>query len=72
MNKLTDLRFIIGSFFSIVGLVLVGTSFYISNSFDLWTGGVMVVFGGGMLGSSVLDKEDGIKGIKMINIFYEK
>ena len=62
MNKLTDLRFIIGSFFSIVGLVLIVTSFIIhpdaGSRIDLYSGLIMGVFGLLMLGSSLWGREE--------------
>ena len=62
MNKLTDLRFIIGSFFSIVGLILIVTSFIINadagSRIDLWTGLVMGIFGLLMLGTSFMGEVD--------------
>ena len=48
MNKLFDLRFVIGSFFSIVGLLLLIYSFLtkqLDQSVNKWCGGVFIVFG---------------------------
>ncbi|MBS1623349.1 MAG: hypothetical protein JST83_04980 [Bacteroidetes bacterium] len=49
MQKLTDLRFIIGLFFSLSGVVLLGTYFAIEQTnhpqMNLYAGGVMLVFG---------------------------
>lgn len=49
MQKLTDLRFIIGLFFSLSGVVLLGTYFVIEQTnhpqMNLYAGGVMLVFG---------------------------
>jgi uncharacterized membrane protein len=49
LNKLFDLRFIIGSFFSIVGLLLLIYGFINessqANSVNRWCGGFFVLFG---------------------------
>lgn len=49
MKKLTDLRFIIGLFFSLSGLILLLTYFVAAESnhpiLNLYAGGVMVIFG---------------------------
>ncbi|MBS1594335.1 MAG: hypothetical protein JST90_08405 [Bacteroidetes bacterium] len=49
MDKLTDLRFIIGLFFSLSGLVLIGTYFAVTQSnhpqMNLYAGSVMLLFG---------------------------
>lgn len=49
MEKLTDLRFIIGLFFSLSGLVLLGTYLAIDQAnhpqMNLYAGGVMLLFG---------------------------
>lgn len=49
MNKLFDLRFVIGIFFTIIGLMLVGYSFTSlirdSASINRWSGVVFMVFG---------------------------
>lgn len=50
MNKLFDLRFMIGSFFSIVGLLLLVYSFAgspddRSESINRWTSIIFIVFG---------------------------
>jgi putative Mn2+ efflux pump MntP len=51
MNKLFDLRFVIGSFFSIVGLLLLIYSFAGSNlaeqdqNINRWCGVIFIVFG---------------------------
>ena len=49
MKKLTDLRFIIGIFFSLSGLVLLLTYFVATESnhpaMNLYSGGIMLVFG---------------------------
>lgn len=49
MNKLFDLRFVIGSFFALIGLLLLGHSFMgtIKNSetVNRWCGLVFIVFG---------------------------
>lgn len=48
-NRLFDLRFIIGSFFSIVGLLLLIYGFFNeseqTNAVNRWCGGVFVIFG---------------------------
>ena len=53
MNRLIDLRFVIGLFFFIVGMILLGYSF-ITNVVDAiainrWCGIVFIVFGAFML-----------------------
>lgn len=49
MQKLTDLRFIIGLFFSLSGIVLLATYFAITQAnhpqMNLYAGGVMLLFG---------------------------
>lgn len=48
MNKLFDLRFVIGSFFSIVGLLLLIYFFLtkqLDQSVNKWCGGLFIVFG---------------------------
>lgn len=49
MNKILDLRFVIGVFFTIVGLLLLGYSFIndneASSSINLWCGIVFAAFG---------------------------
>ena len=49
MRKLTDLRFIIGLFFSLTGLILLLTYFITAESnhpkLNLYAGGLMLVFG---------------------------
>ena len=49
LNKLFDLRFVIGSFFSIVGLLLLIYGFLIetkgSSSVNRWCGILFVIFG---------------------------
>lgn len=49
MQKLTDLRFIIGLFFTLTGMILLLTYFVASESnhpvMNLYSGGVMFLFG---------------------------
>lgn len=51
MNKLFDLRFVIGSFFLVVGILLLAYSFFAVTSADYsqtvnrWCGVVFIVFG---------------------------
>ncbi len=49
MKQITDLRFIIGIFFSLSGLILLLTYFITTESnhpiMNLYAGGVMLVFG---------------------------
>jgi hypothetical protein len=49
LNKLFDLRFVIGTFFSIVAVLLLGYSFFIESSnakiVNLWCGGLFLIFG---------------------------
>ena len=49
MKKITDLRFIIGIFFSLSGLILLLTYFIATESnhpqMNLYSGGVMFLFG---------------------------
>jgi len=49
MNKLFDLRFVIGLFFTVVGLLLVGYHFFASanttQAVNLWCGIVFSCFG---------------------------
>ena len=53
MNRLIDLRFVIGLFFFIIGLILLGYSFITSVvdavAINRWCGLVFIVFGGCML-----------------------
>lgn len=49
MEKLFDLRFVIGLFFTVVGLLLLGYHFLDSmvteEMVNLWTGGIFLLFG---------------------------
>jgi putative Mn2+ efflux pump MntP len=49
LNKLFDLRFVIGTFFSIVAVLLLGYSFFIERSnakiVNRWCGGLFLIFG---------------------------
>ena len=49
MNKLFDLRFVIGSFFTVVGILLLGYSFTSGadnqQEINRWCGIVFIVFG---------------------------
>jgi putative Mn2+ efflux pump MntP len=49
LNKLFDLRFVIGSFFSIVGVLLLIYSFFIESpnakNVNRWCGGLFLIFG---------------------------
>lgn len=49
MEKLFDLRFVIGLFFTVVGLLLLGYHFLDSMATEemvnLWTGGIFLLFG---------------------------
>jgi putative Mn2+ efflux pump MntP len=49
LNKLFDLRFVIGTFFSIVAVLLLGYSFFIESSnakiVNRWCGGLFLIFG---------------------------
>jgi len=48
MNKLIDLRFVIGSFFTIVGILLLVYSFFsaeAAHSVNMWCGIIFIVFG---------------------------
>ena len=49
MKQITDLRFIIGIFFSLSGLILLLTYYFSTESnhpiMNLYAGGVMLVFG---------------------------
>jgi hypothetical protein len=45
MNKLFDLRFVIGSFFSITGLILLITGFSGKEVINLYCGGAFLLFG---------------------------
>ena len=63
MNRLEDLRFVIGLFFGIVSIILLVTSLFVgstpeasdSGNLNLFTGIVMFVFSVFMLGSAILD-----------------
>ena len=60
MNKLFDLRFVIGSFFSVVGILLLLYGFF-SNKSDMqevnkWCGGIFLIFGMIMIIFSRLNK----------------
>jgi hypothetical protein len=53
MNKLTDLRFVIGAFFAIVGVLLLIFGLVSTGhaaSVNTWCGIVFILFGGVMLG----------------------
>ena len=56
MNKLFDLRFVIGLFFLIVGLLLVAYYLYghrvNHQKVNLVCGGIFIIFGAGMIGLS--------------------
>ena len=49
MNKLFDLRFVIGAFFSIVGVLLLVYGFFFNQNetqqVNRWCGGIFIVFG---------------------------
>jgi putative Mn2+ efflux pump MntP len=48
MNKIFDLRFVIGSFFTLVGLILLVYGFVslgTSGNVDEWCGGIFIIFG---------------------------
>lgn len=48
MNKILDLRFVIGVFFTIIGVMLLGVSFSDQNdasSINRWCGAVFAIFG---------------------------
>lgn len=49
MNKLFDLRFVIGLFFSVIGLLVFGYGFLAGkndlNEVNRWCGGVFILFG---------------------------
>lgn len=51
MNKLFDLRFVIGSFFLVVGILLLGYSFFSADNelsmhtTNRWCGIVFIIFG---------------------------
>lgn len=53
MKKLFDLRFVIGIFFLVVGVILLGYGFIAPASaascVNLWCGGIFVVFGAFMI-----------------------
>lgn len=61
MNKLFDLRFVIGSFFTVVGLLLLIYGFAIeteaARAINRWSGGIFLVFGVVMILLSVRHKE---------------
>ena len=48
MNKFFDLRFVIGSFFTVVGILLIAYGFFSKNEMqqvNRWCGGIFIVFG---------------------------
>ena len=48
MNKFFDLRFVIGSFFTVVGILLIVYGFLTKNemqNLNRWCGGIFIVFG---------------------------
>ncbi len=46
MDRFLDLRFVIGLFFILTGLLLLGYGcFYPREVINLWSGGVFIVFG---------------------------
>jgi len=53
MNKLFDLRFVIGSFFSVVGILLLLYAFVSEaenqQAINSWCGGLFIIFGGLMI-----------------------
>lgn len=56
MHKLFDLRFVIGAFFTVAGLLLLAYSFIVTVAYDAsvnrWCGGIFAVFGILMIGLS--------------------
>jgi hypothetical protein len=62
MKKLLDLRFVIGAFFLIIGVLLVIYYFSehvpttLSTSINLWSGNTFILFGIGMIALSYLQK----------------
>lgn len=56
LNKLLDLRFVIGVFFTLIGLLLLAHSLTApaeaAESVNRWAGIVFVIFGIGMIGLS--------------------
>lgn len=65
MNKILDLRFVIGTFFTIVGLLLIGYAFTSDNAtvkaIDRWCGITFTIFGIAMIILSfVKDADDEI------------
>jgi hypothetical protein len=59
MNKLFDLRFVIGAFFAIIGLLLIAYSLITTEGrqINLICGGIFVVFGIVMIAFSARNKE---------------
>jgi len=45
MNKLFDLRFVIGMFFSVVGILLLLYSFFVKEEINQWCGAIFIIFG---------------------------
>ena len=60
MNKLFDLRFVIGIFFLVVGLLLIVYSFMSSvfHPVNRWCGIVFIIFSVIMLGFSLIRKKE--------------
>jgi uncharacterized membrane protein len=62
MKKLLDLRFIIGAFFLIIGVLLViyyltkHTPTVLTTSVNFWSGNSFILFGIGMIALSYLQK----------------
>ena len=50
MNKLFDLRFVIGLFFLIIGILLIAYSFFIIGfAINQWSGSIFILFGAIMI-----------------------
>lgn len=66
MDKITDLRFAIGAFFTLVGIILLAVSWLneagatpsgiSSTQINFWTGLLMLLFGGTMLCLALFQK----------------
>jgi uncharacterized membrane protein HdeD (DUF308 family) len=60
MNKVYDLRFVIGLFFLLIGAIL--TVYYFTATpkaeVNIWCGLLFMIFGGGMIALSAVNKEE--------------
>jgi hypothetical protein len=60
MHKLYDLRFVIGLFFLAIGIILIVNYLFTTQkaAVNIWCGGLFIIFGGGMVGLSAVNKDE--------------